>query len=353
MNLELYKAATESVALADFSHRGRWLVKGSDAVRFIHGQCTNDVNRLEVGQGCYACFLTIKGKLRGDGVIYRLHEALGVETEPELSEPLRASLEKFVIADDVQIEDVTATIKQGLILGPKATEFLRHHFPNVNLPTTLYQCAFQKGDWSADVGICLTLRANVPSYELFAGAPPDFDRMWPILLNHAPTLDAATLDVLRVEAGIPKFGVDMDENTIPIEAGLESRSISYEKGCYIGQEVISRIHSLGHVNRHLVKLSLGPVVVAAVPGGSADLASTTPQRPGTGATTTPLPKHGDKIHVDGKDIGQVTSAVQSPRYGSGLALGYVRREHAKAGTKVSINNQSAEVIELCGNGSSV
>ena len=322
MNTPAYKAATENIALADFSHRGRWIVKGADALRFIHGQCTNDVNRLAVGQGCYACFLTVKGKLRGDAVIYHLHDSLGIETEPELNEPLRTSLERFVIADDVQFEDVTPVVRQGLVIGPGAADFLKANFPEVNLPTRRYQCAFQKGEWSGDVGICLTHRADVPCYELFAAAA-DFEKLWAAWLQHAPTLDASTLDVLRVEAGIPKFGVDMDENTIPIEAGLESRAISYTKGCYIGQEVISRIHSLGHVNRHLARLRL---------------------------SGSELPNHGDKIQVDGKDIGQVTSAVQSPRYGSGLALGYVRREHAKAGTKLSINNQSAEVIELCGNG---
>lgn len=322
MNSHSYKAAVENVALADLSHHARWIVKGADASRFIHGQCTNDVNRLEVGQGCYACFLTIKGKVRGDAIIYRLRDGLGIECDPGHAEALKLSLERFIIADDVQIEDVTPVIKQGCVIGPKAAAFLKSHFPDVNLPTAMYQCAFQKGDWAGDVGICLTHRADVPCIELFA-AVPDFETLWSRWLTLAPVLDSPTLEVLRVEAGIPKFGVDMDENTIPIETGLESRAISYTKGCYIGQEVISRIHSLGHVNRHLAKLRLSSVE---------------------------LPKPGDKIQFDGKDIGQVTSAVQSSRYGLGLALGYVRREHVKSGTKLSINNQSAEVIELCGNG---
>lgn len=322
-NLDLYKAATENVGLADFSNHARWIAKGEDACRFLHGQCTNDVARLQLGEGCYACFLTHKGKVRGDAVIYRLPEGLGIELDSEHADALRQSLEKFIIADDVQIEDVTRTIKQGCVLGPKAPAFLQQHFPNADLPTKLYQCAMQKGDWTGNVGICLTLRADVPSYELFA-AETDFANVWPDLVAKGPTLDTATLDTLRIEAGIPKFGVDMDENTIPIEAGLESRAISYTKGCYVGQEVISRIHSLGHVNRHLCKLRLGG---------------------------DELPKPADKIQVDGKDIGHVTSVVQSPKYGAGLALGYVRREHAKPGTRFTINNQPAEVIERCGRSS--
>jgi len=351
MRMESYNAAVENVALCDLSHRTRWILRGVDAVRFIHGQSTNDVTGLQVGEGCYACFLTVKGKVRGDAVIYRLRDGLGVELDPGHAEPLRSSLEKFIIADDVQIEDVTQSIRQGLVIGPKAAEFLERHFPGVKLPGKRYECAFQPGDWQGEVGIAFSHRANVPSFELFAAAA-DFEKIWSNWLRATPsTLDAETLELLRIEAGIPKFGVDMDENTLPIEAGLESRAISYTKGCYIGQEVISRIHSLGHVNRHLAKLRLDGVV-AAVPGGSGTSVSlsASSQRPGTGATTTALPHRGDKIQVDGKDIGQVTSAVFSPRYGSGLALGYVRREHAKAGTTVSINNQPAEVIELCGNG---
>jgi folate-binding protein YgfZ len=343
----LYRAATECVALADLSHRLRWLVKGADAIRFIHGQCTNDVNRLAVGEGCYACFLTIKGKLRGDAVIYRLGESLGIETDANQGDALRSSLERFIIADDVQIEDVTQVLRQGLVTGPKAAEFILQNLPGAVLPKQLYDCAYQPGSWQGDVGICRTHRAEAPCYELFAGGE-DFGKIWSNWAQAAPSmLDAATLELLRIEAGIPKFGVDMDENTIPIEAGLESRAISYTKGCYIGQEVISRIHSLGHVNRHLCKLRLGGVAAGADRGSELDA-----QGPRSApAATTGLPGHGTKIQVDGKDIGQVTSAVFSPRYGSGLALGYVRREHAKPGTQVSINNQVAEVIELCAIGS--
>src|ERR1051325_9029122 len=114
MDRELYRQANEAVALADFSGRARWIVRGSDAVRFIHGQCTNDITGLAAGQGCYACFLSGKGKLRGDAVVYRLADRLGIETEPILNESLRLSLERFIIADDVQIEDVTGSVRQEI-----------------------------------------------------------------------------------------------------------------------------------------------------------------------------------------------------------------------------------------------
>ena len=135
------------------------------------------------------------------------------------------------------------------------------------------------------------------------------------------TIDAGALEALRIEAGVPCWGVDMDENTIPNEAGLEERAISYDKGCYIGQETIARIKTYGHVNRQLVQMAL---------------------------TGQGVPARGDKVVVEGREVGQVTSAVFSSRLGKPLALGYVRRELAKTGVTLKWNNQPVEVRRVCG-----
>jgi folate-binding protein YgfZ len=133
------------------------------------------------------------------------------------------------------------------------------------------------------------------------------------------TLNAPTLDALRIEAGIPKWGMDMDETTIPNEAGLESRAISYEKGCYIGQETIARIKTYGHVNRQLVQLSV-----------VSDQSSV----------------RGEKILSGDREIGIVTSAARSNRLGKTLALGYVRREFAMADFKLTIGGQTVEILKI-------
>jgi folate-binding protein YgfZ len=143
------------------------------------------------------------------------------------------------------------------------------------------------------------------------------------LAKSAPELSLEMLNTLRVEAGIPVFGVDMDENTIPNEAGLETRAISYEKGCYIGQETIARIKSMGHVNRHLVGVRLGAETSLL--------------------TSAATPK--EKILVAGEEIGYITSAVASPRLGA-IALGYVRRGHEQPGTRVVVAGQAAEISGL-------
>jgi folate-binding protein YgfZ len=124
-------------------------------------------------------------------------------------------------------------------------------------------------------------------------------------------------EIARIEAGIPRFGADMDETNIPLESGLESRAISYSKGCYIGQEVINRIHSIGHVNRELRGLRLADDLTA-------------------------LPLRGDKLFCEGKEIGFITSAVKSPALGANIALGYVRREAYEIGTTLTLRTAGRE-----------
>ena len=124
-------------------------------------------------------------------------------------------------------------------------------------------------------------------------------------------------ETARIEAGIPRFGVDMDETNIPLECGIEARAVSYTKGCYIGQEVINRIHAIGHVNRELVGLRLAD-----------DLKS--------------LPARGDKLFKDGKEVGHITSAIASPTLKANIALGYVRRGADAAGTELELQSAGTD-----------
>ncbi len=264
--------------VADLSRdRARLRVTGADRVAFLHGQCTNDVKRLRPGESCYAAFLNAKGKMRGEGHVICLGDAFLLEA----SFGLGPSLEQFIIAEDVVIEDMSAVMGEWLIVGGA----------EVNLPADAIAFAHPLG-----VGV----------------------------ISRGPltaTLSREALEILRVEAGVPLWGVDMDEGTIPNEAGLEKRAVSYDKGCYVGQETIARIKTYGHVNRRLVQL--------ACAGDS-------------------MPARGEKILADGREVGHVTSAAFSPRLGKPLALGYVRREFAVAGTKLKIDRQTAEVLKICG-----
>lgn len=264
--------------IADLSGmRSRLRVAGADRVEFLHGQCTNEIRRLHASESCYAAFLNAKGKMRGEGQVICLADAFLLEVNPGLA----PSLEKFIITEDVTIEDVSATMHEWLVVGEEA--------------------------------------GKVPAQAISFRHPLG----WGVIGTGTimETIDAEALEVLRIEAAVPKWGVDMDENTIPNEAGLEARAISYDKGCYIGQETIARIKTYGHVNRRLVQMTMG--------GES-------------------IPGRGEKIFMEGREVGQVTSAVRSLRLGKTLALGYVRREFATAGAKLNWNNETAEVLKICG-----
>jgi folate-binding protein YgfZ len=263
--------------IADLSGtRNRLRVMGADRVEFLHGQCTNEIRRLRTGESCYAAFLNAKGKMRGEGQVICLADAFLLEVNPGLA----PSLEKFIITEDVTIEDVSAAMSEWLVIGEEIGA----------VPTQAISFRHPLG-WGV-IGGAMT-----------------------------GTIDAEALEVLRIEAAVPKWGVDMDENTIPNEAGLEARAINYDKGCYIGQETIARIKTYGHVNRRLVQMAM---------------------------TGESVPGRGDKIFVEGREVGQLTSAARSLRLGKPLALGYVRREFATAGAKLNWNNETVEVLRVCG-----
>jgi folate-binding protein YgfZ len=202
--------------------------------------------------------------MRGEGHVICLADAFLLEANPGLG----PSLEKFIITEDVVIEDVTATLGEWLVVG--------------------------------EARLALPAKAMTFKHPLGMGMISDG--------SMKETIGAETLEVLRIEAAVPQWGVDMDENTIPNEAGIEARAISYDKGCYIGQETIARIKTYGHVNRQLVQMGL---------------------------TGENVPARGDRILVEEREVGQVTSAARSTRLGKPLALGYVRREFATAGSNSS------------------
>lgn len=181
-------------------------VSGTDAASFLHGQCTNDIRGLPIGDNCYAAFLNVKGKMRGDGHILRLPGEFVIE----VSQGLPESLQRYVISEEVTLEPVE--LRQYLVFG--------------DLP------AVEAYTYRHPLGTGLLTAAELPV-----------------------TVSDEEYQRRRIEAGVPAWRVDMDETTFPVEAGLTS-AISYVKGCYIGQETIARIRTYGHVNRHLCQLAV-------------------------------------------------------------------------------------------------
>jgi folate-binding protein YgfZ len=356
-----HNALRESAGVLDLSFRSRICLTGADRVRFLRGQVTNDVKRLRPGEGCYAALVTAKGKMESDLNIHCLQDELLLDFEPGMTTAVTARLEKYIVADDVQVVDVAPHYGLLSVQGPKAETVISNLHLFEQLPAKPFQSVKASDAVLGEIylvnvarldrklqgaaGSALTASGlNVGNGAHGVTRPTSavskgFDLFVPTAALGAvmDKLIAAAREVggrecgwwafetARIEAGIPRFGADMDDTNIPVECGIENRAVSYNKGCYIGQEVINRIHTIGHVNRELRGLRLADGLKE-------------------------LPVKGDKLLKDGKEVGYVTSAAKSPALGANIALGYVRREANQVGCKLVLQSQSgestAEIVEL-------
>jgi folate-binding protein YgfZ len=327
--LSEHKALRESAGVLDFSNRSRICLVGNDRVRFLHGQVTNDIKKLSIGEGCYAAIVTAKGKMESDVNVFNLQDELLLDFETGLAKKITARLEKFIVADDVQIVDAAPHYGLLSVQGPKAGEVIRGLDMFVKIPDKPFGSIKIADPNFGEVYLANNPRLGSAGFDLFIPNATLF-AMTEKLTAVANKLGGCVagwtaFETARIEAGIPRFGADMDETNLPLECGIESSAVSYKKGCYIGQEVINRIHSIGHVNKELRGLRLAD-----------DLKI--------------LPTRGDKLFHDGKEAGYLTSAVKSPALNANIALGHVRREAFQIGVRLALRTQAgestAEIVEL-------
>ncbi len=316
-----HAALRESAGVIDLSFRSRLCLVGADRARFLHGQVTNDVKKLRTGEGCYAAITTAKGKMESDLNIFALAEELLLDFEPGLTEKICARLEKFIVADDVQIVDAAPHYGLLSVQGPNAADVIRAIGLAAEIPAQPLGSVKISDAMLSEIYLGNNPRLVTNGFDLFVpnnslGAVAD-KLIAAAKIFGGRAVGWTAFETARIEAGIPRYGADMDETCIPLECGLESRAITYTKGCYIGQEVINRIHSVGHVSRELRGLRLPD-----------DLKS--------------LPVRGEKFFFGGKEVGHVTSAVKSPSFGN-LALGYVRREVNQIGSELTLRPAAGEV----------
>ena len=288
--------------LLDLSDRAKYKVTGKDRVRYLNGQLTNDILSLRPGSAIHACALTAKGKLCGDLFVAAApEESHYLDAESVLRESLAARLEKYIIADDVTLEDVT-------------DEFGLFHLIDPETATAESQALAALGTLEETVTFLVASnRFEFPGIDLWF--PAKQAALVQEQLKQLP-IDAETAENLRIEQGIARWGNELSEEVIPNEAGLDKRAINYTKGCYLGQEVISRIKSVGHVNRHLCGL---------LPAA------------GIGLET------GDKLFADAesaKEIGRITSIGRTRRIDRPIALGYVRRGFDATGSTLQVRRNN-------------
>jgi folate-binding protein YgfZ len=271
-------------------------VSGADRATWLQGLVTNDVLALAPGERRYAASLTPQGRMITDLHVVALPDRLLLEVPARLAGALRERLDGLIFTEDARVVDEGTKMAIWGVYGPKAPDVGRSILPE----------AESRGPKAL---VCTDSSFGVPGLALYL----DRSEPLPASLTALTRTNLDTLDVVRIEAGTPRFLVDMDEQTIPLEAGIEDRAISFTKGCYVGQEVIVRVTTRGHgrVARKLVRLRADDSRVL-VPPRSARIVS------------------GDH------DVGVITSATYSPGQSRAVALGYVKRELAEPGTKVHI-----------------
>ncbi|MDB6054902.1 MAG: Folate-binding protein YgfZ [Verrucomicrobiales bacterium] len=304
----------ESAAVLDLGFRSRICLAGNDRKRFLHGQVTNNVSDLKTGEGCYAALITGKGRMQSDLTIFALENELLLDFEPGLTAAITQRLDKYIIADDVQIIDVGPHYGLLSIQGPKSDEVVKalDLFPEI--PGKDYQLTHVNTPTLGDCYLARVPRLRLAGLDLYIpnaslGAVADKTITAAKEMGGGP-IGWTAFNQGRIEDGIPRFGVDMDETNLPPEAGLEKTAISYTKGCYIGQEVIARIRTYGQVAKALRGIKM--------------------------ETGSPVPEKGMKIYNGDKEVGYVTSAAASARLGAVVALGYVRRECNAEGTSLTV-----------------
>ncbi len=312
---EGWRAAREGAVLYDHSARELISVTGEDRVSFVHGMCTQDVNGLATPGAARAAMLTAKGAMVADARIVKLPEELLIDVEPGLGEKVRAFLDTYLISEDAELAEATGRFGQLGLYGPRAAEVFERAL-GIAPAAGLFE--------TRDALQTITFGAHA----LHAFGSPGYTgggvELWipPAALEEVfLALEAAgarligrdVLEVLRVEGGLPRYGADLTDTTIPLEAHLES-SISYNKGCYIGQEVIARATFRGQMSRKLVGLSLGEA--------------------------TPAP--GTELFNGDKRVGWITSVVRSFARDEHVALGYVHRTLLTEGTRLSLAGGAGE-----------
>ena len=288
-----YAAATEGCALIDVSERGKLALTGAEAKDFLHGQVTNDILGLEPGHGCYAAFLTHKGKMLGDLRILDFGDELFLDCERSALQPLFTLIHRFKLGREVELHK--RTLQSGLLslIGPRSRE--------VAGAAALGPAEHDNAAAEID-GVPVRLVETYLGVDVLCSAE-DTERVTAALsAAGAVAVPEPVLDIVRVEHGRPRYGVDLDDSVIPQEADLNERAVSFTKGCYVGQETVARLFYKGKPNRHLRGLRLS-------------------------ALATP----GAELTAGGRVVGRLGSVVISPVHGI-IGLAIVRREAAPGDT---------------------
>jgi folate-binding protein YgfZ len=316
-----HAALGESAGILDLSFRGRLCILGTDRVKFLNGQVTNNVKDLRTGEGCYAALVSAKGKIQSDLHIYILENEVLLDFEPGMAGAVQQRLEKYIIAEDAQVADASAPYGLWSVQGPKAAAVIKRLPWKFVVPEKPWALARIDDTALGEIYVMNHARTHSDGYDLFIPSQ-SMQAVADQLITAAKETGGRlcgwqALETARIEAGIPRFGADMDDTNLASEV-LDTGAISYSKGCYIGQEVIARVRTYGQAAKSLRGLRLPDNLHS-------------------------LPVKGDKLFLGEKESGYITSAAASPRLRANIALSYVRREANQIGTELLLQTPSGKV----------
>jgi tRNA-modifying protein YgfZ len=304
-----YEALRRDAAWMNLSARGRIAVRGRDRARLLHNLTSNEIKKLGAGSGCYAFLLSPQGRIQADLILLAFDDHMLLDTEPELREKIAQHIRRYIVADQVELEDVTAATCAIALEGPESALVLER--AGGPAPGGDYQHLPWKEAGDATVArISLTGQPGFRIYAAAGGADEIVRRLAAAGAQPATEEDAR---LVRLENGRPRYGEDIRDTSLPQETG-QMHAVSFSKGCYLGQEIVERIRAQGHVNRKLVQLRLD----SAAPAGA-------------------------RLTVDGAEAGEITSSIDSPAQGGAVALAYVRANYTTPGQALAAGGIPAVV----------
>jgi folate-binding protein YgfZ len=312
-----YESLLHGCGVYDLGWRAKIVLTGGDRMRWANGMVTNNVRDLPEGKGNYSFMLNAQGRIQADLYVYNMGDHLLIDTESWQKPKIMELFDKFIIMDDVEVTDISDKLSSIAVQGPKSLEVLRKLGLNVAGDGEPFKV--EKMTWNG-VGISVTrMESKVAErYEIWLAAE-NAPQLWDALLSAgSKPVGTDALEIFRVAAGVPRYGVDITDKYIPQETE-QFHALHFSKGCYLGQEIVERVRSRGAVHRHFTGFEIAG----------------------------PAPQPGAEAQLEGKKVGEITSALRVPVNGDEktLALGYVRKESGAPGTKVQVEGSEAEVQE--------
>ena len=302
-------ALRESAAWLDLSARGKIRVTGEDRARLLHAMTTQDVQALTPGQGCYAFFLNAQGRILGDVNIFCREDSFLLDTEPETRQKLFDHIDRYIIADDVTLEDATGEMATLAVEGPQAAAVLEH------LGAPLPEADYATRSWSGSI-VARVSSTGAGGYSIFMLPTKKLELIEALTAARIPQATPEEVRAIRIEHGKPRYGEEITERYL-VQETAQLNAVSFTKGCYLGQEIVERVRSRAQIHRVLRRLTID---------------------------ATEPPPAGTKLKSGDADSAEIASAIYSPALGKVAALAYVRTQFAEPGTEMRLGDARVVVL---------